>query len=106
MNKTSRNYKSQLLETKDNDYTGKNTINYFVKEEIKMTRTQDVLIHAAIIYEYIEKKIKEHVAFSKEIQKGCDHLGYINFIPSEYIEGYDKALINMIRMLSDIKIGG
>lgn len=71
-----------------------------------MSRKEEILMHSALIYDHVETKMKEHMEFAKDIQKGCTRLGYSKFIPAEYIDGYDSALTNMIRILSDIKIGG
>lgn len=71
-----------------------------------MNRKEEILMYSALIYDHVETKLKEHIEFAKEIQKGCNHLGYGKFIPPEYIEGYDHALVNMSLILSDIKIGG
>ncbi len=71
-----------------------------------LSRKEEILMFSAMAYDYIEIKLKEHIAFTKEILKGCEITGYAKFIPLEYIQGYEHALANISRILSDIKIGG
>lgn len=69
-------------------------------------RKEDILKLSADIYEYIENKIMEHKQFAEEVMKGCEKLGYKKYIPPDYVDGYESALLNITRMIDKIKIGG
>lgn len=71
-----------------------------------MERKEDILNLSAQIYEYIERKMKEHREHAEDVQKGCQKFGYNKFIPRDYVDGYDAALSDLERLLAEIKIGG